>query len=152
MTTRGETKLIYPGLANFYESWRDIAYTLVRIIIGYNIFMHGWAKVTGPGFAGVGGMMTKNGLVPGEIFAGAAMFLETVGAVCIIVGLFTRFFAAALAIEMGIAFLVVHMSKGFSVGQGGFEYVLLLGIVLFAIAIRGGGPYSVDRMMIGKEL
>jgi putative oxidoreductase len=43
------------------------------------------------------------------------------------------------------------MSKGFAVGQGGFEYVLLLGIVLFAIAIRGGGPYSVDRM-IGKEL
>jgi putative oxidoreductase len=80
-----------------------------------------------------------------------AMFLETVGAVCIIVGLFTRFFAAALAIEMGIAFLVVHMSKGFAASQGGFEYVLLLGIVLFAIAIRGGGPYSVDRM-IGKEL
>jgi len=29
--------------------------------------------------------------------------------------------------------------------------VLLLGIVLFFIAIRGGGPYSVDRL-IGKEL
>jgi hypothetical protein len=29
--------------------------------------------------------------------------------------------------------------------------VLLLGIVLFSIAIRGGGPYSVDRY-IGKEL
>jgi putative oxidoreductase len=43
------------------------------------------------------------------------------------------------------------MSKGFAAGQGGFEYVLLLGVVLFAIAIRGGGPYSVDRM-IGKEL
>jgi uncharacterized membrane protein YphA (DoxX/SURF4 family) len=42
------------------------------------------------------------------------MFLGTVGAICIIVGLFTRFFAAALAIELGIAFLVVHMSKGFA--------------------------------------
>ena len=38
-----------------------------------------------------------------------------------------------------------------TVGKGGYEYVLLLGIVLFAIAIRGGGPYSVDRL-IGKEL
>ena len=27
----------------------------------------------------------------------------------------------------------------------------LLGIMMFAIAIRGGGPYSVDRV-IGKEL
>jgi putative oxidoreductase len=151
MSTQGETKLIYPGLTDFYASWRDITYTLVRIIMGYIMFMHGWAKVTGPGFAGVSGMMTKNSLVPGGAFAGAAMFLETVGAVCLIVGLFTRFFAAALAIEMGIAFLVVHMSKGFAVGQGGFEYVLLLGVVLLAIAIRGGGPYSVDRI-IGKEL
>ena len=151
MNTRGETKLVFPALADFYASWREIAYTLVRIITGYIFFMHGWAKVTGPGLTGISGFMAKNNLVPGGAFASAAMFLETVGAVCIIVGLFTRFFAAAIAIEMAIAFLVVHMSKGFSVGQGGFEYVLLLGIVLFAIAIRGGGPYSVDRM-IGKEL
>ena len=79
------------------------------------------------------------------------MVLETVGAACIVLGLFTRFFAAALAIELAIAFLVVHLAAGFPVGKGGYEYVLLLGIVLFAIAIRGGGPYSVDRM-IGKEL
>jgi len=151
MATKGETRLIFPGLSDFYASWQDITYTLVRVITGYILFMHGWAKVTGPGLNGISGFMAKNNLVPGGAFAGAAMFLETVGAVCIIVGLFTRFFAAALAIEMAIAFLVVHMSKGFSVGQGGFEYVLLLGIVLFAIALRGGGPYSVDRM-IGKEL
>jgi putative oxidoreductase len=43
------------------------------------------------------------------------------------------------------------MPKGFAAAQGGFEYVLLLGIVMFAIAIRGGGPYSLDRA-IGKEL
>jgi putative oxidoreductase len=58
---------------------------------------------------------------------------------------------AALAIELGIAFLVVHFPNGFSVGKGGYEYVLLLGIVMFAIALRGGGPYSLDRL-IGKEL
>jgi putative oxidoreductase len=52
---------------------------------------------------------------------------------------------------MAIALLAVHLQNGFAVGKGGFEYVLLLGIVLFAIAIRGGGPYSVDHT-IGKEL
>ncbi len=36
-------------------------------------------------------------------------------------------------------------------GRYGYEYVLLLGVVLFAIAIRGGGPYSIDAK-IGKEL
>lgn len=47
--------------------------------------------------------------------------------------------------------LAAHWVKGFSVGQGGYEYVLFLGIVCFMIAIRGGGPYSADRA-IGKEL
>jgi putative oxidoreductase len=149
--TVAQTKLIIPGLVNFYESFRDIAYTLVRVIAGYILFMHGWGKVTGPGLAGISVYMAKQGLEPATGFAFAAMFLETVGALCIVVGLFTRFFAAALAIELGIAFVFVHLPKGFAAAQGGFEYVLLLGIVMFAIAIRGGGPYSADRA-IGKEL
>ena len=151
MTGTSDTKLLYPGLAGFYASWRNIADTLVRVIIGYDIFMHGWAKVTMAGVAGVSGFMAKNGLNPGVAFALAAMFLETIGAICIIIGLFTRFFAAAIAIELAIAFLVIHLPHGFSVYGHGYEYVLLLGVVMFAIAIRGGGPYSVDRM-IGKEL
>ncbi len=146
----GETRLIFPGLAGFYESWRDIAYTIVRVIIGYILFMHGWVKVT-TGVAGVTAYMAKQGLEPATVFAVAAMFLETIGCICIIIGLFTRFFAAALAVELGIAFAVVHFKAGFAANKGGFEYVLLLGIVMFAIAIRGGGPYSADRM-IGREL
>ena len=106
--TAGETKLIFPGLAGFYKTWRDISYTLVRVIIGYNLFMHGWVKVTGAGLAGVSGYMAKQGLEPSSAFAAAAMVLETVGAACIALGLFTRFFAAALAIELLMAFLVVH--------------------------------------------
>ena len=115
--------------------------------------MHGWAKVTGPGprLTGITSYMSKQGLEPAIVFASFAMFLETVGAACIIVGLFTRVFAAALAIELGIAFVTVHWAKGFSTAQGGFEYVLLLGIVMLAIALRGGGPYSIDRV-IGREL
>ena len=149
-TAAGETKLLWPSLGKFYSSCFEIAYALLRVIIGYILFMHGWVKLHA-GAAAVAGGMAKNGLEPASGFAYAAMFLETVGAACLIVGLFTRFFAAALAIEMAVAFVVVHLPKGFAAGQGGFEYVLLIGIVLFTIAIRGGGPYSVDRL-IGKEL
>lgn len=148
---RSEAKLVIPALAGFYASWRDVGDTLVRVVIGYIFFMHGWGKVTGAGVAGISAYMAKHGLQPGVVFAIAAMFLETIGAICVILGLFTRFFAAALAIEMGIAFLVIHLPHGFSAGKGGFEYVLLLGIVMFAVALRGGGPYSVDRWL-GKEL
>jgi putative oxidoreductase len=149
-TAAGESKLLWPSLEKFYSPCFEIAYALLRAVIGYILFMHGWAKL-GMGVAAVTGAMAKNGLEPGSFFAYAAIFLETVGAACLVVGLFTRFFAAALAIEMAIAFLVVHLPKGFSAAHGGYEYVLLIGIVLFAIAIRGGGRYSVDRL-IGKEL
>lgn len=151
MAARSETKLLYPGLAGFYANWRDITYTLVRIVVGVIMLMHVWGKFKIGAGAVAANVMAKNGLEPAMVFAYAVMFLESVGGVCLIIGLFTRFFAAALAIEMLIALFVVHWPKGFSVGQGGYEYVLLIGVVLFAIAIRGGGPYSVDNA-IGKEL
>jgi len=149
-TAAGETKLLWPSLGNFYSSFFEIVYALLRVVIGYILFMHGWVKLHS-GVAAVAGGMAKNGLEPASGFAYAAIFLETAGAACLIVGLFTRFFGAALAIEMAVAFLVVHLPKGFAAGQGGYEYVLLIGIVLFAIAIRGGGRYSFDRV-IGTEL
>jgi putative oxidoreductase len=96
-------------------------------------------------------VFSKNGLEPALIWAYVTMFLETVGGICLIAGLFTRFFAAALAIEMLIALLFVHLPKGYAAGGGGYEYVLLIGAVCFVYAIRGGGPYSLDRY-IGKEL
>ena len=40
-------------------------------------------------------------------------FLETIGAVCIMLGLFTRFFAAAVAIQFVIITFVAHWAQGF---------------------------------------
>jgi putative oxidoreductase len=151
ISSRNETRLLIPGLAGFYASWGELSYALVRVVMGIILFVHGWGKVTGAGLNGVAGYMGKLGLQPGIVFASSAMFLETIGALCLAIGLFTRFFAAALAIELLIALVTVHLAKGFGVGGGGYEYVLLLGIVLFSIAIRGGGPYSVDAK-IGREL
>lgn len=149
----GEPTLLFPGLAGFYAAVSDLWYPLIRVSIGAILFMHGWAKLTGMGAAGVAGFFGKIGLPMPDLLAYAAIFLETIGCICIVIGLFTRFFAAALAIELLIAMLTVHWASGFYVtaAKSGVEYVLFLGIVMFAIALRGGGPYSVDRL-IGKEL
>ena len=151
--TPADNRLLIPGLARFYEGAPEVGYLLLRVTIGYILFVHGWAKVTAMGAAGVTGFFTKVGLPMPGLFAYAAMFLETAGCIAVVIGLFTRFFAAALANELLIAMLMVHWANGFyvTVGKSGYEYVLFLGIVMFAIAIRGGGPYSVDRA-IGKEL
>jgi putative oxidoreductase len=144
-------KLIFPGLAGFYATWREISYALVRVVVGVMFLMHVSVKFKIGAGAVAANIMAKNGLEPALGFAYAAMALELIGGACLIVGLFTRFFAAALAIEMLIALIAYHLPKGYAAGGGGYEYVLLIGAVCFAIAMRGGGPYSVDAK-IGKDL
>jgi putative oxidoreductase len=73
---------------------------------------------------------------------------EFVGGICIALGLFTRFFAAAAAIDLAIITFTVFWPRS---GYTGSEYVFYWGLTLFAIALRGGGPYSLDRLL-GREL
>src|SRR5262249_50472647 len=119
MAAKGGAKLLYAGLANFYTTWGDISYTLVRIVVGLMVVMHVLGQFKLGAASGADDVMAKNGLERSMAFACAAMFLEAVGGVCLIIGLFTRFFAAALAIEMLIALFAVHWARGFSVSQGG---------------------------------
>jgi putative oxidoreductase len=148
---KDETRLLFPSLAGFYETMLPIAATFVRIVVGIMFLMHVSGKFTAGPTAVAANVFAKNGIEPALMWAYVIMFLESVGGICLIIGLFTRFFAAAFAIEMLIALLFVHLARGYSAGGGGYEYVLLIGAVCLVIAIRGGGIYSVDRL-IGKEL
>jgi putative oxidoreductase len=141
-----EPKLIFPALAGFYETAGDLWYPMIRIVAGGLLYIHVWPKlVNGPAAVAVG--MTKQGWSFPVFFAYAAIFLETIGATCVVLGLATRFFAAAIAIELAFITFGVMAPKGWS----NMEPNILWGIILFAIALRGGGPYSLDRL-IGKEL
>src|SRR5262249_59778788 len=139
MNGKGEPKLIFPGLAGFYASVSDLWYPMIRVSIGAILFMHGYAKVANLGIARVAANFGTNyGLPVPTFLAYSAVFLETVGAICIAIGLFTRFFAAAIAIELLIAMFAAHWANGFSLCAGGYEYVLFLAHLLFALALRGG--------------
>lgn len=144
------TRLLIPGLAGFYAAMQPIAYTLVRVVFGLVMFMHGWQKVNTFGLDKVSGAFVTNYGLPGSA-AYLVAFIELIGGAAILIGLFTRFFASASAILLLVAVFVAHWAKGFYAGQGGYEFALTLGAVAFLIAIRGGGPYSVDAR-IGKEL
>ncbi len=148
---QNQTRLLFPGLAGFYESMFPVAATLVRVVVGVMFLMHVSGKFNAGAATVAANVFAKNGIEPALMWVYVVMFLEVVGGACLIVGLFTRFFAAALAIEMLIALLFVHLARGYAAGGGGYEYVLLIGAVCFTLAIRGGGPYSLDRL-IGKEL
>jgi putative oxidoreductase len=155
----GEPKPIIPPLASFYSHTRELSWLVVRLTAGGMLLVHGIMKVmpmAEKGFAATidafaVGSMARRGIEPAIFAAYVVFFLETIGAVLIILGLFTRLIAAAAAIEFAVITFIAHWPAGFAAGRGGWEYPLFWGLILFAIALRGGGPYSLDRKL-GWEL
>jgi putative oxidoreductase len=156
-----EPKPIIPPLASFYSHTRELSWLVVRLTAGGMLLVHGIVKTMAAADKGLAawvagfaaGGLARRGIEPAVPLAYAVLAIETIGAVLIILGLFTRFAAAAAAIEFALITFVAHWANGFgfSSSGGGWEYPLFWGLILFAIALRGGGPYSLDRKL-GWEL
>src|ERR1700730_15219526 len=145
-----EPQPILPFLKPFYDAVIPWTWALVRVAVGWNLIVHGWGKILrGP--VQQAAILSRDAANFGVEFAIFLTFIELVGGICIALGLFTRFFAAAIAIEMGYLTFVQYWGHGFAWTNRGYEYVLLSGLVSLAIALRGGGPWSLDRR-IGREL
>ena len=97
----------------------------------------GWGKVVRGPSAYVRPFM-EQGFDPALPWIWAALIIEFVGGIALILGLFTRFFAAAAAIEL-LIITALYWQNGFSWLNRGYEYTLLWGLLCFAIALRGGG-------------
>jgi putative oxidoreductase len=146
---RAQPKLLIPQLQSFYRWAEPVSWALVRITAGLMLIPHGWPKLMMGVNATAQMALVKRGIAPAEPLAIVLITLETLGGLCIALGLFTRFWAAAVTIEMCV--IVYHQLPKFGWTERGYEYPLLWGLVLFAIALRGGGPYSLDRKL-GREL
>ena len=95
--------------------------------------------------------MATVGLEPAMALATYIAVLELVGGTLLALGLLTRLVAVQVVGFMAVATFHVLWGKGFFWTQGGYEYSLLLGLLAVAIAIKGGGRYSLDRV-IGREV
>ena len=146
-----QQKFLLPFLASFYDRAIPLSWLIIRVAFGIDLAVHGWEKVERlPRILAAMNAGTVASLPPNFNPAPniALVFFEFIGGICIALGLFTRVFAAAAAIEMSIICFTVFWPRS---GYHGAEYFLYWGIVLFAIALRGGGPYSLDSQ-IGQEL
>lgn len=145
-----------PALGPCYEKSRDLSWLVVRLTAGGMLLVHGCVKLTTSSIAAFAtGSMARRGIEPAIAAAYMIFFLETVGAVCIILGLFTRLFAAMIFVEFLVIIFVAHWGEGlagftWSRPGGGWEYPLFWGLIWLAIGLRGGGPYSLDRKL-GRE-
>jgi putative oxidoreductase len=153
-TSTGEPRPIIPALAPFYDNVRDLSWLLVRCTAGGFLLIHGIQKLTGNTVAGfAANSLARRGIEPSLALAYWIFFMETVGALCIFFGLFTRFFAVAAIVQFLIIVFIAHWAPGFPWNRpgGGWEYPAFWGLIFIAIALRGGGPYSLDRKL-GREL
>src|SRR5687767_13692015 len=111
--TSGEPRPMIPALAPFYENTRDFAWLIVRVTAGGMLLVHGITKLTASSIAGfASGSLARRGIEPSVRLAYVVFFLETVGAVCLILGLFTRAFAAAIGIQFLIITFHAHWPQG----------------------------------------
>jgi len=74
---------------------------------------------------------------------------EVIGALMLSVGFLTRIAAAALVIDMFVAFLMVHKTALTGQGSGELAFLYLAGFVFLVIA--GGGLFSLDTLAFNKN-
>jgi putative oxidoreductase len=145
-----DPKLLIPQLRSFYDRANPLSWLLVRVTVGLMLLPHGWPKFVAGISATAASTLAKRGIQPAEPLAAVLITLETLGGVCIALGLFTRFWAAAVTIEMAV--ITYHyLPAGFGWTKPGYEYPLMWGLIMLAVLLRGGGPYSLDRLL-GREL
>jgi putative oxidoreductase len=145
-----EPKLLIPSLKPLYDVLTPLSWPLVRCAAGLILAVHGWGKIARGAEAMAPGFV-KMGYENPVALIYFLILVEFVGGLCIAAGLLTRFFAAAVTIEMAVIMFAHYLPNGFSWLNRGYEFVLLWGLVSLAIWWRGGGPYSIDRA-IGREL
>src|SRR3989442_1042752 len=143
MDAHEQPRLLFPKLGPFYDPVAPLTWPLIRLTVGLMILPHGWPKLMAGVTATAQFALIKRGLGPAEPLAVVLIILETVGGLCVALGLFTRFFAGAITIEMAV--IPYHHLPKFGWTGPGYEYPLMWGLVMFAIALRRGGPPSLER-------
>ena len=148
-TPDDEPRLFIAKLEPFYAWVRDLSWPLIRIVVAGTLLVHGADKVLNGDITKFTASLAARGLEPSFLLAYVIYFLETAGAVMIMLGLFTRVVAPMIAIHFFVITFVAHFANGYgwTNPRGGWEYPLMWGVLFFAIALRGGGPYSLDRLL-----
>jgi len=148
---QAEPKLLIPALAPLYKALEPYTWPLIRVTAGLMLVPHGYDKLTNRTFDQIAAGFAKMGLEPAYPLAVYISLLEFVGGLMLACGLFTRVVAVLVAGFMAVAVVQVHLPNGFFWIAKGYEYPLFWGLVCIALAIRGGGPLSLDAK-IGREV
>ncbi|WP_199439474.1 DoxX family protein [Umezawaea beigongshangensis] len=128
---------------------RDLAALVGRIGVGVVFIAHGWQKFTEWGMGGTVAAFGQMGVPLPTLSAWFAAIVELVGGAMLIAGVALPVVGSLLALNMVGALVLVHLPNGL-LGQGGYEFVLVLAVAALALGFNGGA-YSVDRLLLGRR-
>lgn len=137
---RETPRLIVPALEPAYDALRESSETLMRVVAGGALFIHGLGKIGQP-FATID-MVEGLGFVPGVFWSPLLAVTEFAGGILIALGLFTRpaAFAGMIVLLVTVWFHWVTLGQGY----GGAEKSILWAAMLAFFAVRGGNRHSLD--------
>lgn len=141
-------KTFFQSLFSTNDSLAGLALRIPAAVI---FIAHGAQKLFGSfggyGLEGTGQWMASIGLQPGYLMALAAGSAEFFGGIALLIGLLTRPAAVILALTMLVAIFAGHFANGLFMSNNGYEFVLALLAISVALAINGGGKFSIDRKL-----
>ena len=132
----------------FLDRMQPLGLLALRLVVGTIMIGHGYGKVFHGGLAQHVARVSSLGL-PGWL-AYPSAFTEFFGGILLIIGLFTRFVSLAFMIDMLVAMWKIHWKNGMF-GKGGYELVLTLATIAFALIFFGAGPIAIDAIRGGRK-
>ena len=118
------------------QAW---GWTVLRVVVGIIFLVHGWQKLFGFGFHGVAAFFASAGVPVPQVTSVVVTLVEFFGGIALLAGLFTRWAATLISIDMLGAIFLVHLKNGFWNQKMGFEFPLALLAACIALALGGGG-------------
>jgi putative oxidoreductase len=154
------TPLIVPGLAHLYAALAPVAAALLRVVVGLVLVPHG-LRMTFGWFAGTGfgvtnlkmlaAQLDRDGHRPGWLWAPAISVTQLVCGPLLALGLFTRPAAVPIVVFLAVSNVERWRVGGFFWNTPGLEYTLMWTAAAFFFLVHGGGLYSLDHVLIGRE-
>jgi putative oxidoreductase len=124
----------------------DLAMLVLRATLGGMIAMHGWNHLFGKGgVEGTTRWFASLGFRPARLHALMSGWVELAAGAGLIAGFLTAPAAAALIGTMTVAGWAAHRPHGFFIFRDGYEYVLVVAVAAFALAVLGPGEFSLDN-------
>jgi len=129
----------------------DAGILVLRLGLGVMFMGHGLQKAFGmfggPGVAGFAQFLGTLGFVPAQLWAYVAAYTELICGICLVLGVATRISSCLLLVLISVAAFKVHLSKGFFLQSGGFEYTFIIAAVCIALMLLGPGKFGLSQKL-----